>query len=70
MAIDALVALILVQVGAPAAPGNLLMASPSKGEAPANVRCVKDGFGNYACTDGSRVIRDSFGNVTIIPGRK
>jgi hypothetical protein len=36
----------------------------------ANVRCVKDSFGNYSCSDGSRVIRDSAGNVTVIPGRK
>ena len=41
-----------------------------QGEVPANVRCIKDSFGNYTCTDGSRVIQDSFGNVTVIPGRR
>ena len=43
---------------------------PKQVEAPANVRCVKDSFGNLSCNDGSRVIRDSFGNVTVIPGRR
>ena len=23
---------------------------------PQNVRCIKDSFGNYTCTDGTRVI--------------
>ena len=35
-----------------------------------NVRCIKDSIGNYSCSDGSRVIRDSNGNVTVIPGRR
>lgn len=43
--------------------------SPEESPAP-NVRCAADSFGNYSCSDGSRVIRDSFGNVTAIPGRK
>jgi hypothetical protein len=43
---------------------------PKQVEAPANVRCVADSFGNYSCSDGSRVIRDTFGNVMVIPGRK
>lgn len=37
---------------------------------PANVRCIQDSFGNHSCTDGSRVVRDSFGNVTVIPPRR
>lgn len=37
---------------------------------PPNLRCVQDSFGNWSCSDGSRVLRDSFGNVTVIPGRK
>jgi hypothetical protein len=35
-----------------------------------NVRYVKDSFGNYTGSDGSRVIRDSNGNVIVVPGRK
>ena len=34
-----------------------------------NVRCIKDSFGNYTCTNGDRVLRDSFGNVIVVPGR-
>jgi hypothetical protein len=34
-----------------------------------NVRCIKDSFGNYTCTDGTRVIHDSFDNPIVIPGR-
>jgi hypothetical protein len=54
----------------PAPPARSVDSRPNQVEAPANVRCIKDSFGNYTCTDGSRVIRDSFGNVTVIPGRK
>ena len=35
-----------------------------------NGQYVKDSFGNYTCSDGSRVIRDSNGNVIVVPGRK
>jgi hypothetical protein len=44
--------------------------SPAKPVVPPNVRCVADSFGGFTCSDGSRVIRDSFGNVTVIPGRR
>lgn len=37
---------------------------------PANVRCVTDSFGNLTCTDGTRVVKDANGGVTIIPGRR
>jgi hypothetical protein len=33
-----------------------------------NVQYVKDSFGNYTGSDGSRVIRDSNGNVIVVPG--
>jgi len=33
-------------------------------------RCVKDSFGNYTCTDGSRILYDSFGNIIVVPGGK
>jgi hypothetical protein len=38
---------------------------PSPGSA--NVRCVMDSFGNYTCSDGTRIIREHNGNFTIIP---
>jgi hypothetical protein len=34
------------------------------------VRCIKDSFGNYTCTDGTRVIHDSFDNAIVIPSRR
>jgi hypothetical protein len=37
---------------------------------PQNVRCIKDSFGNYTCTDGTRVIHDSFDNPIVIPPRR
>jgi hypothetical protein len=36
---------------------------------PQTVRCIKDSFGNYTCTDGTRVIHDSFDPI-VIPGRE
>jgi hypothetical protein len=59
--------LLLVVLLAPVVPSV-----PSKDRAPVvpNVRCAPDSFGNYSYSDGSRVIRDSFGNVTVIPGRR
>ena len=42
---------------------------PKQQQQPQNVRCIKDSFGNYTCTDGTRVIRDSFDNTIVIPGR-
>jgi hypothetical protein len=59
------VAVLIAQAGAPAVQGK-----PNHFHPPANVRCVADSFGNYSCSDGSRVIRDSFGHFTVIPGRK
>jgi hypothetical protein len=43
---------------------------PAKVPNAANVRWVADSFGNYTCSDGSRVIKDSFGNVIVVPGRR
>lgn len=42
---------------------------PAKAVVPPNVRRVADSFGGFTCSDGSRVIRDFFGNVTVIRGR-
>ncbi len=36
---------------------------------PQNVRCIKDSFGNYTCTDVTRVIHDSFDNPIVLPPR-
>ena len=60
--------LLLIVLLAQASAG--MPSLPKQYEPPANVRCVKDSFGNYTCTDGSRVIRDSLGNVTVIPGQR
>jgi hypothetical protein len=51
-------AVLLAQGGHPAKSGPVV---------PPNVRCVADSFGNYTCSDGSRIVRDSFGNV-VVPG--
>jgi hypothetical protein len=37
---------------------------------PQTVRCIKDSFGNYTCTDGTRVVHDSFDNAIVIPPRR
>ena len=37
---------------------------------PPNVRCVPDSFGHLTCSDGSRVLKDSNGGFTVIPGRR
>jgi hypothetical protein len=37
---------------------------------PAEVRCIKDSFGNYICTDGTRIVCDSFGNFTTSDGAR
>ena len=59
------IAVLIAQAGAsvpPAADGW-----PNHFHAPQeNLRRIKDSFGKYSCSDGSRVIRDSFGNVTVI----
>ncbi len=34
-----------------------------------NVRCVEDSFGNYTCSDGTRIIKGQNG-TTIIPPKK
>ena len=47
------------------------MTKPSQQPQPQqNVRCIKDSFGNYTCTDGARVIHDSFDNAIVIPPRR
>jgi hypothetical protein len=51
-------------------PAKSVVGQPKHFGAPPNVRCVQDSFANYSCSDGSRVIRDSNGNVTVIPGRR
>jgi hypothetical protein len=43
---------------------------PKKQPQPQTVRCIKDSFGNYTCTDGTRVIHDSFDNAIAIPPRR
>jgi hypothetical protein len=57
-------AVLLAQAGVGAHP------PPAKGQVPPNVRCVADSFGGWSCSDGSRIVRDSFGNVVVIPGRR
>jgi len=60
---------LLAQAGPPPARGPS-DGKPNHFNPPANVRCIKDSFGNYSCSDGTRMIQDSFGNVTVIPGRR
>ena len=37
---------------------------------PPEVRCIKDSFDNYTCTDGRRIVRDAFGNYTSSDGTR
>ena len=60
-----LVAAVLLAQASP--PPRPLPAQPRQQE---NVRCIKDSFGNYTCTDGTRYLKDSNGNVIIIPPRR
>jgi hypothetical protein len=50
--------------------GAPIAAQPKPQPQPQTVRCIKDSFGNYTCTDGTRVIHDSFDNPIVIPPRK
>jgi hypothetical protein len=43
---------------------------PKPQQQPQTVRCIKDSFSNYTCTDGTRVIHDSFDNPIVIPPRR
>jgi hypothetical protein len=61
-----LVAAVLLAQAVPPAKDQ----RPGSWNVPHNVRCVADSFGGFTCSDGSRVIRDSFGNVTVSPPRK
>jgi hypothetical protein len=56
---------LLAQASSPPRP-------PDRGHfgVPPNVRCVADSFGNYTCSDGSRILLDSRGGFTVIPGRR
>lgn len=52
----------------------LLILLPAVAEAQSStareaVRCIKDSFGNLSCTDGTRVIKGSFGNYIGIPSQ-
>jgi hypothetical protein len=59
--------LLLVVLVAQVLPSHGSMGRPV---VPLNVRCVADSFGNYACSDGSRILLDSRGGFTVIPGRR
>lgn len=61
---------LLAQAGVGTVPSHPPSTQPGKAGVPPNVRCVADSFGNYTCTDGSRVLRDSSGGFTVIPGRR
>ena len=62
------IAALIAQAGASVPPAA--DARPKHFGMPENLRCVRDSFGNYTCSDGSRVLRDSNGNVIVVPGRK
>jgi len=51
-------------------PGGLPNIGKPFQQPPQTVRCIKDSFGNYTCTDGTRVIHDSFDNPIVIPPRR
>jgi hypothetical protein len=53
-----LLVVLLSQVVSPASTKK-----PKEYAPPAIARCVQDSFGNWSCSDGSRMICDSFGLV-------
>ena len=60
--------LLALAVGCLAASAQAQQRKPQ--QQPQTVGCIKDSFNNLTCTDGTRVIHDSFGNPIVIPGRE
>ena len=63
-----LLAVVLLAQASPPSQGT--HPPPAQPRQQENIRCIKDSFGNYTCTDGTRYVRDSFGNVIVIPPRR
>lgn len=60
----------LAAAASPCHDSGAVRPAKSASHPPFNVRCVEDAFGNYTCTDGSRMLRDkNNGNITVIRGR-
>jgi hypothetical protein len=51
------------------AAGAALASQQPPPRPPQNVRCIEDSFGNVRCSDGTTMLKDSFGNWTIIKPR-
>ena len=61
---------LILALAAASLAGSAQAQSQPKPQQPQTIRCIKDSFGNYTCTDGTRVIHDSFDNAVLIPGRR
>jgi hypothetical protein len=73
LAVTVVVASLVAVAHAQQAGSLAIVAKPPQPQPkpqPQNVRCIKDSVGNYTCTDGTRVIRDSFDNPIVIPPRR
>jgi hypothetical protein len=62
--------LILAAVACLAGSAQAQQPKPQQPPPGQTVRCIKDSFGNLTCTDGTRVIHDSFDNAIVIPPRR